>query len=59
MKSPTPAEVLAARKAAGLTQAQAAALIYRTGRNWRQWEGGERDMDPALWELFQIKTKTA
>ncbi|WP_292931423.1 helix-turn-helix domain-containing protein [Noviherbaspirillum sp.] len=44
------------REAAGLTQGQAAALIYRTARNWQQWEGGERRMDPALWELFRLKS---
>lgn len=52
---PTPAEIKSAREAASLTQKQAAALIYRTLRNWQQWEGGERPMDAALWELFQIK----
>jgi hypothetical protein len=29
--------------------------IYRTERNWQQWEGGERRMDAALWELFRLK----
>jgi DNA-binding transcriptional regulator YiaG len=38
-----------------LTQAQAAELLYRSERNWQQWESGERRMDPALWELFRIK----
>lgn len=52
---PAPAQIRAAREAANLTQAQAGALLYRTGRNWQQWELEERDMDPALWELFQIK----
>lgn len=55
--NPDPAEIAAARQSAGLTQLQAAELIYRTLRNWQQWEGGERRMDPALWELFRIKTK--
>lgn len=53
---PTPENIKLARKAAGLTQSQAAAIIYRTKRNWQQWEGGERRMDLALWELFGIKT---
>jgi hypothetical protein len=39
----------------GLSQAEAGALLYRSGRNWQQWELGERQMDPALWELFRIK----
>lgn len=54
--NPSPTNIRAVREAAGLTQGQAAALIYRTARNWQQWEGGERRMDPALWELFRLKT---
>ncbi|MDE2441816.1 MAG: helix-turn-helix domain-containing protein [Betaproteobacteria bacterium] len=54
-RNPNPDEIRAAREAAGLTQATAAALIYRTLRNWQQWEGGERRLDPALWELFLLK----
>ncbi len=52
--SPTPAEIRQARKAAGLTQSQAAAMVCRTLRNWQQWEGGERRMSPALWRLFLL-----
>jgi DNA-binding transcriptional regulator YiaG len=53
--NPYPAEIKAARERHALTQGAAASLIYRTARNWQQWEGGERRMDPALWELFQLK----
>jgi DNA-binding transcriptional regulator YiaG len=53
--NPCPAEIRAAREAAGLSQVEAGALLYRSGRNWQQWELGERRMDPALWELFRIK----
>lgn len=59
-RNPTPSEVRAAREAAGLTQTQAAALVYASLRNWQQWEQGEganvRRMHPGLWELFRIKT---
>lgn len=55
-ESPTPAEIKSAREAAGLSQEAAAELLYRTARNWQQWELEERKMDPALWELFQIKS---
>jgi len=55
MIHPHPESVRAARRAAGMTQAEAAELVYRTERNWQQWEGGERAMDPALWELFILK----
>lgn len=59
-RNPKPAEVRAAREAAGLTQAQAAALVYASLRNWQQWEQGEgassaRRMHPAIWELFRMK----
>jgi DNA (cytosine-5)-methyltransferase 1 len=54
-KPPKPAAITAARKAAGLTQTEAGALIYKTLRAWQAWEGGERDMDPAFWELWQQK----
>jgi putative transcriptional regulator len=56
VSNPSPNDIRAEREAAELTQGQAAALIYRTVRNWQQWEGGERLMDPALWELFCLKS---
>lgn len=56
--SPTPAEIRAAREAAGLTQTDAAELIYSTLSAWQRWEQAERAMHPALWELFRIKTGT-
>jgi len=52
---PSPDEIRTARDAAGLTQTDAAELVYRTKRNWQQWEGNERAMDVALWELFLFK----
>ena len=56
-RSPTPAEVKEARHKPGLTQPQAAALIYFTLSGWQRFEQGERNMHPALWELFLEKTK--
>ena len=59
-RNPSPAEVRAAREAAGLTQAQAAALVHASARNWQQWEqeagANVRRMHPGLWELFRLKT---
>lgn len=55
--SPAPEAIKAARAAAGLTQTQAAALIYCTLRGWQDWEGGKRAMHPAFFELFLHKTK--
>ena len=57
--TPTPADIRAARLAAGHTQAQAAALVYRTdSARWREWERGAptgRVIDMAVWELYLIK----
>ena len=55
--NPTPEQVKADRQAAGLTQSQAAALIHVNLRTWQQWEGGERRMHPAFWQLYLIKSK--
>lgn len=57
--SPSPAEIRAARKAAGLTQAAAAAVIHSTRRTWQDWERGIATMHPGLWELFRIKSNIA
>lgn len=55
--SPKPEAIRAARAAAGLTQAQAGALIYSTMRTWQDWEAGARRMHPALFELFLLKSR--
>ena len=57
MTSPSPAEIRQARELAGLSQAQAAALVHAGLRSWQHWEAGDRVMHPAFWELFQIKTR--
>jgi len=54
-RNPTPAEVRAARDAAGLTQTAAAALLYASCRVWQTWEAGDRRMHPAFFELFTLK----
>ncbi|MBP3980887.1 helix-turn-helix transcriptional regulator [Acidovorax sp. JG5] len=53
--SPAPDAIKAARTAAGLTQTQAAALIYCGLRGWQEWEAGKRAMHPAFFELFLLK----
>lgn len=55
-KNLTPDQIKQARKEAGLTQSQAAALVHVDCRTWRKWEAGDRHMHPAMWELFRIKT---
>lgn len=58
-RNPKPAEIKAAREAAGLTQTEAAALIHCGLNTWQQWESElpdqNRRMHPAFWELFQLK----
>lgn len=54
-RNPKSEEVLAARVAAGLTQAQAAAVVYVTLNGWQRWEYGERPMHPAFWALFRLR----
>ena len=60
--TPTPTQIRAARESAGLSQEAAAALLYKARGTWAQWEAREgsanhRAMDPAFWELFQLKTQ--
>lgn len=58
MQPPKLKQIKQARESAGLTQTQAAELIYKKLRTWQQWEAGDRGMDPAFWELFKIKSVT-
>lgn len=52
----SPHEIRAARQAAGLTQAEAAALVHAASyRTWQDWETGRRPMPLMAWELFCIK----
>ncbi len=53
--NPKPEVIKAARHAHGLTQTQAGALVYASCRCWQAWEGGERCMHPAIWELWILK----
>ena len=54
-RNPTHAEIREAREKSGLTQTQAAQVIYCTLRAWQDWESGARRMHPAMWELWRIK----
>jgi DNA-binding transcriptional regulator YiaG len=49
-------EIKAARHAAGLTQKQAMQIVGTTIDSWQNWEQGRFAMDPALFELFLLKT---
>ena len=56
MNSPTPEQVLQERTNADLTQTEAAAIVHAVLGTWQQWEKGKRNMHPAFWELFLLKT---
>ena len=61
MKPPTSKQIRSAREKAGLTQTEAAGLVYSTLRTWQNWEADSlspehRSMHPAIYELFLIKT---
>lgn len=60
MSAPTPEQIKAARLAAGLNQAEAAALVHRTRPGcWSEWERGAVVMPLAEWELFKLKATPA
>lgn len=61
--TPKPAEIREARESVGMTQTEAAQVIYSTLRAWQEWEAEPREdstagrrMHPGLFELFLIKT---
>lgn len=64
MSKPTPALIKSAREAARLSQSEAAALVHASRRTWQNWEspegsGNYRPIDPAAWELFEVKAQRA
>ena len=56
LNNPTPEQIKKSRLNAGLTQAQAAAVIHKKLLAWQRYESGDRSMDCALYELFMLKT---
>jgi putative transcriptional regulator len=53
--TPAPADIRAAREAAGLSQTAAAELIGRSLRVWQAYESGTRAVDPLLWRVWRIR----
>lgn len=54
---PTPEELRALRRAAGISHSKAAALVHLGhGKRWHEYEAGSRNIDKARFELFLIKT---
>lgn len=58
-RPPTPEEIKRARLHIGDTMEEAAARIHREKGSWSRYEGGEREMDQAAWELYLIKAREA
>lgn len=54
--SPLPERIRRERERRGLTQKEAADLIFCSLAAWQQWESGVRRMHPAFWALFQLKS---
>jgi putative transcriptional regulator len=56
---PKPADIKAAREECGVdeTQEKAGERISVARRTWQDYERGERDMPPGLFELYLIKTR--
>lgn len=54
-KPPTPAHIRACREALGLSQTAAGALCWAKLRTWQSWEGGEREMQPAVWLAWLVR----
>lgn len=54
---PAAADIIARRTQTGLTQAEAAQLVYLSRlETWSEYERGVRPIECARWELFLIKT---
>ena len=55
MTYPDATTIREARTSAGMTQMQAAALIWHSIRTWQLWESGQRKMHPAIWLAWQAR----
>lgn len=52
---PTKLDLRLARNRRGLTQKEAAELIYTPSRTYQDWENGVGTMHPAIYETFHRK----
>lgn len=57
--NPTPAAIAGARRAAGHTQAQAAAAVGVPARQWQRWEAGNMGMPSSAWWLYRVRAGQA
>lgn len=56
-KYPTKEEIVAVRKAAGMTQVDVAKAMKMHETTVQRWEAGTCPMHPSLFELLKIKAK--
>ena len=56
-KPPPPGAIREGRVFAGLTQAEAARMVFVTVRTWQKWEAGGSKMRPGFWAQFCTKAK--
>jgi DNA-binding XRE family transcriptional regulator len=52
-QAPKPAQIRELRETYGLSQADAADVVYSALRSWQNWEAGEVRMHPAIWAWFK------
>ncbi|PAK77159.1 helix-turn-helix domain-containing protein [Acetobacter fabarum] len=56
MKNPEPHTIRSARATSGLTQSEAAQMVFVSLVTWARWEAGTCPMPRGLFDLFMIKT---
>lgn len=54
--NPTAEMVRQAREQLGLSETEAAAVVFRRASAWLEWEAGTRWMGPGDWVLFRVRT---
>jgi len=52
---PKSREITGLREKIGFTQEEMASLVYVSPRRYHDWETGDRNMQPAFWELINRK----
>lgn len=57
--SPKPEEIREARRRAGLTQSEAAAMLGKHRITWTRYEIGQSQMSPIEWDWWKSKVKKA
>lgn len=58
INQPSPAQILAARQSAGLTQAEAAELVHLGSHvRWSEYERGIENISIQTWHLFLLLTR--